>query len=247
MIYTTQTPFQLFEHRIGLSHPNFFVSEFGASVFSTFESMHAALSARNWGVHGDDRQPSSNCSVVYENANECHGSNILSQRNYPCDNHIEAYFDGTNLNMIGQESFRLQLFRCMMAQALWMKGTIEKLRSQNSYGTLIWQLNDNWPSGSWGLLEYGSQKNEYGQVLGGRWKPLMHLIKRSLFQDVFASCGISKDGELGRCFIRNNGHGVFNGTVLVSSWFYTGELHSQVSLQFTLEPHNSIGKSNLWF
>jgi hypothetical protein len=244
-IYNTQTPFQLVQHQIGLSHANHFVSEFGASVFSTFESMHILLSRKNWGVHGDKRE-TSNCTAVYGNANECFGRNVLSQRNYPCDNHIEAYFAKVDLSMTGEEVFRSQLFRCMIAQMLWMKGTIETLRSQNSYGTLIWQLNDNWPTGSWGLLEYGSCNNEQGQVLGGRWKPLMYLLKRSLFRDVFATCGVggsSDEENLGRCFIRNNGNAKFTGRVILNTWFFSGDFHSTHSFHFALEPHNSIGES----
>jgi beta-mannosidase len=34
-------------------------------------------------------------------------------------------------------------------------------------GTLIWQLNDNWPVSSWSSIEYG-----------GKWKPLHYLAKR---------------------------------------------------------------------
>jgi Beta-galactosidase/beta-glucuronidase len=245
--YNTLTPFHLNRHEIGLSYPNHFVSEFGASVFSSFESMHAVISRKNWGLHGDTREKS-NCTTVYENANECFGTNVLSQRNYPCDNHIEAYFTKVNLSITGEEAFRSQLYKCMISQMLWMKGTIEVFRSQNSYGTLIWQLNDNWPTGSWGLVEYGSHENEKGQVLGGRWKPLMHLLKRSLFRDVFASCGMGCNDEynLGKCFVRNNGNVQFTGMVIANVWFFSGELHSRQSFHFTsLEPHDSIGESRI--
>lgn len=242
--YITQTPFKLYHHAIGVNYPNHFVSEFGASVFSTFESMHSVMGKSSWGVHGDAKQES-NCTQVYENANECFGSNVLSQRNYPCDNHIQAFFGESDLNRTGRDVFQSQLYRCMIAQMLWMKGTIEMLRSQNSYGTLIWQLNDNWPTGSWGLLEYGSNGNEYGQVLGGRWKPLMYLLKRSLFQDVFASCGVGKDGSLGRCFIRNSGQEKIIGTVVANLWFFSGDYHSNFSFPFTLDPHDTIECFNM--
>eukprot|EP00557_Chaetoceros_sp_GSL56_P012448 CAMPEP_0176484278 /NCGR_PEP_ID=MMETSP0200_2-20121128/4368_1 /TAXON_ID=947934 /ORGANISM="Chaetoceros sp., Strain GSL56" /LENGTH=1096 /DNA_ID=CAMNT_0017880739 /DNA_START=316 /DNA_END=3606 /DNA_ORIENTATION=- len=239
-IYKTQTPFQLSRHQIGLSYTNQFVSEFGASVFSTFESMHISMSRKSWGLHGDTRE-TSNCTAVYGNANECFGNNVLVQRNYPCDNHIEAYFAKVNLNMTGEEAFRAQLFQCMISQMLWMKGTIETLRSQNSYGTLIWQLNDNWPTGSWGLVEYGSCENEKGQVLGGRSKPLMYLLKRSIFRDVFATCGVSSsDEDIGRCFIRNSGNDKFSGFAIATIWFFTGEFYSRQSFHFVLEPHDSI-------
>jgi hypothetical protein len=33
---------------------------------------------------------------------------------------------------------------------------VEIFRSSNSWGALVWQLNDIYPSGSWGSLEYGA-------------------------------------------------------------------------------------------
>ena len=39
-----------------------------------------------------------------------------------------------------------------------------------------------------------------GQVIGGRWKPLMHIFQNSLLQDVFAACG--RDNY---CYVRNDG------------------------------------------
>ena len=56
-----------------------------------------------------------------------------------------------------------------------LKQDIEKHRSQNHFGLLVWQLNEIWPTGGWGSLEYGSRRA--GQVIGGRWKPLHYLYR----------------------------------------------------------------------
>ena len=150
------------------------------SSFPSFESMHASVGVDNWGLHGSPTKPS-HCFLVFENLNECVGPNIISQRNYPCDRHIKAYFGDVDLITTGKLPFQKQLLQCMLSQALWMKGQIEILRSINSFGSLIWQLNENWPTGGWGAVEYGSYQDEVGQVVGGRWKPLMHLLERFLF------------------------------------------------------------------
>ena len=71
-------------------------SEFGASSFPSFESFHPTLSVDSWGLHGNAGMPS-NCSQIYENLNECSGPNVISQRNYPCDSHIRAYFGDVDL------------------------------------------------------------------------------------------------------------------------------------------------------
>ena len=235
--YETRTPFHFKKAHTGLSYPNQFVSEFGASVFSSFESMSTVLSEGNWGLHGNPSMKS-NCSLVYKNANECQGSGVLTQRNYPCDSHIEAYFGDTHhIDEVGKNNFQLQLYQCLLSQMLWMKGTIEELRSKNSFGTLIWQMNDNWRSGSWGLLEYDG-----GLDKRGRWKPLMYLLQRSLFRDVFATCGASIDGIAGSCYVRNDGVAQFDGTLLVEKWYFSGEVRIIFSKSISLPPNGSIGK-----
>jgi hypothetical protein len=125
---------------------------------------------------------------------------VLAERNYVCDNLIEAYFGVKDLDVIDKDAFKAQLFMCMMSTTLWLKGQIEIMRATNSFGTLIWQLNENWPTGGWGTIEYGSNMAQKGQVIGGRWKPIMHLLKQALFRDVFATCGMDSE-----CFIRNDG------------------------------------------
>jgi len=198
--------------------------------------MHGTLSQESWGVHGNPML-SSNCSHIFENANECSGQNVQSQRNYACDSHIRAYFGDVNLGGTGRPQFQLQLYQCMISQMLWMKGEIETIRSTNVFGTLIWQLNENWPTGGWGLLEYGSQYREDGQIMGGRWKPLMYLLRRSLFRNVFATCGQS-----GRCYIRNDGTDLFVGTVHVESWDFSGVVRTVFRNHISLGPNGDISK-----
>ena len=44
-------------------------------------------------------------------------------------------------------------------------------------------------TGGWGSLEYGTPVS--GQVVGGRWKPLHHMMEQSAYADVTAACGKS--------------------------------------------------------
>jgi hypothetical protein len=46
-----------------------------------------------------------------------------------------------------------------------MKSDIETRKSQNQIGHILWQLNEIWPTGGWGSLEYGNS-NFDGQVIG---------------------------------------------------------------------------------
>jgi hypothetical protein len=57
---------------------------------------------------------------------------------------------------VGPAAFKMQLYQCMLGQALHMKGSMELHRATNQFGTMIWQLGEIWPTGGWGSLEYGN-------------------------------------------------------------------------------------------
>ena len=102
---------------------------------SSFESMTGTLNRKLWSLHGN--APPDKCKHFRGNENTCTGSNVLAQRNYPCDTHIDAYFNSTSLDAVGEKAFQAQLYLCLMSQTLWMKGEIEKRRSTNSFGLLV--------------------------------------------------------------------------------------------------------------
>ena len=182
----------------GPAHPNEFASEFGCSVYSSFESMAPTLDPSHWGVHAG--MPGER------------GVNPMSERNYPCDNIIDVYFgskDG-DFDLVGEGVFKKHLWQCMIGQALNMKSNIEARRAQNQLGIIVWQYNEIWPTGGWGSIEYGTVGHTKGQVIGGRWKPLQYWYKASIFADVMATCGAA-----GACFVVNDAIVPFVGSVKV--------------------------------
>lgn len=73
------------------------------------------------------------------------------------------------------------------------------------------QLNEIWPTGGWGSIEYGTPGT--GQVLGGRWKPLHYFLRANGFSDMFAACGAG-----GQCLVKNDRAAQpFTGSVTVQS------------------------------
>ena len=66
--------------------------------------------------------------------------------------------------------------------------------------------------GGWGAVEYGSRRNQPQQVLGGRWKPLMFLMKQILYRDVIVACG-----EGGKCYIRHDGMNYFPNGIRIQA------------------------------
>ena len=76
---------------------------------------------------------------------------------YPCDSILLTYFGGqqSDLDVVGEQAFKKQLWQCLYGQALVLKTYIEQHRSTNTYGLQIWQLNEIWPTGGWGTIEWG--------------------------------------------------------------------------------------------
>jgi len=186
---------------VGPTVGGYFKSETGCSVMSSFESMSATLSPAHWSLHSDPMH-------------EC---------NYPCDPIIYSYFgQDVNLTHVGVRAFQKQLYLCLLGAGLQRKTNIESWRSTNIWGILLWQVNEIWPTGGWGSLEYGTPVA--GQVTGGRWKPLHHFLRASAYADVTGSCGNSlfTDGDAtdtaagpALCYVRNDRPTTFAGTVIV--------------------------------
>eukprot|EP01050_Picozoa_sp_SAG11_P009942 SAG11_NODE_972_length_6340_cov_3.043423_3_plen_453_part_00 len=234
---------------IGLGQKNIFASEFGSSVYSSFESMAPTLAKEHWGVHGG--APPDTCHGGF--ASHCEGSNTMSQRNYACDNIIVSYFGkaGQEFDAVGEQVFKKQLWQCMVGQALLIKSDIEARRATNQFGIIVWQLNEIWPTGGWGSIEYGTVGYTKGQVLGGRWKPLHHWYKASIYADIAATCGVAgKPDEVAAagnstlaataggtiCYVKNDSPNPFKGNVKVDAVdFASGKSTSVKSLSVDMQ------------
>ena len=169
----------------GVNRPGHFTSEVGCISVSSFESMSATLPESQWSI----------------------GSPAMQARNHPAEYNIAQYFGNSSIGRTGEEAFKQQLFQNMYGSALVLKAMIESTRAYNEWGMLLWQLNEVWPTGGWGSLEYGAASTA-GQVIGGRWKPLHHILESTVYRNVITSCE-----SLGRCYIRNDGATSFHGKV----------------------------------
>lgn len=199
----------------GPGAPSSFVSEFGSSSMSSFESMSGTLAQSSWGLHGGDKP--SNCTPDSGSFyNKCSGRNAMAQRNWAADNLVWSYFGPALLNASGEVGFKGGLFQSMIAAALNMQSVVESHRSGNYLGAIEWQLNEIWPTGGWGSLEYGSTSSP-GSLQGGRWKPMHYWFKNHIFADVMAACGFPYRSKSLACFVSNQRPGVtFSGTLTLT-------------------------------
>lgn len=101
--------------------PGFFISEFGCSVWQSFESMSGTLSPGNWGM-----------VTPATGGNRNHGPGAMVQMFGAA---------AVNVTATGEKAFKRQLYQSMVAQMLLMKAHIEALRSSNVFGTSFWMFN----------------------------------------------------------------------------------------------------------
>lgn len=177
--------------KTGADQPGTFTSEFGCVTMSSFESLSATLKPEHWSLHSDP----------------------FKERNWPADGIIASFFGNRSrakLDEVGALPLQRAAYQSMLGQALWIKSQVETFRATNIWGTLTWQLNDVYPSGSWGSLEYGPEGRK-GQVVGGRWKTLHYVLRQSTFADLLPACGAD-----GHCYLRNDSPWAFDGHVNVS-------------------------------
>ena len=50
--------------------------------------------------------------------------------------------DKLQVDEVGEEVFKKQLWQCMISQALELKGDIETRRAGNTFGIIVWQYNE---------------------------------------------------------------------------------------------------------
>ncbi len=105
----------------------------------------------------------------------------MHQRNAAANGKIMNYLSATFLYPSG---FGTLLYASQLLQAEAIRYGIEHFRRHRGrcMGTVVWQLNDIWPSASWSGIDYY-----------GRWKALHYAEKRA-FAPVMISCG--EVGEL---------------------------------------------------
>ena len=230
-------------NKVGISGPqyqNVFVSEFGVAGICSFESLSPSLEEKHWGIHGGEAWD--NCTHTYDVGNNCTrpdgSTNVMAQRNYPCDDLVVAYWGdhAQDRNATGAEAFQRQLYQCMMAQGISLSQNIQQRRGggagaqDNSFGLLVWSLNDIWPTGGWGSLEYGNP-HAPGQVTGGRWKPIHYWYRSAVFVDQFAACD-----QNSTCFVRNDSPHPFVGTLQINlTEFATARVQSLLKKDVALE------------
>lgn len=194
-------------HAVGPTMPGYMKTETGCSVLQSFESLSATLQPSEYGIHTDP----------------------FHERNYPGDPLILSYFGkARDLDRVGPDVLKEECYLNMLAAGLQRKANIESWRSTNIWAILMWQLNEIWPTGGWGSIEYGTPVP--GQVIGGRWKPLHHMMAQSAYTDVTAACGqagvtMMDAGDTASgpalCYVRNDLPAPFEGTVIVSALHYS--------------------------
>lgn len=173
-------------HSFNPSHPDnptetFFKSEFGQVSLPAFETLAAALNgtAGDYGIYSDIMVHRKHAGATLE------GPIVSLFGN-------KSSISVTNFSDVDEKNFRRVIYLSQMSQTFCIKTIIEELRrGENTFGSIIWQLNDVWQASSWGSLDYG-----------GRWRALHHSL-----QAEFAASIVSIWKDSTNVYIEGSHHG----------------------------------------
>lgn len=113
------------------------------------------------------------------------------------------------------------LWLSQVQQGLAIKTAIECWRSSQPHcmGTLIWQLNDNWPVASWSSVEYG-----------GKWKVMHHLAKRFYAPTAIVAVPVGDELEIRGV----NDIGTRRGALSVTTYDFDGNVVAEERADVTI-------------
>ena len=122
------------------------------------------------------------------------------------------------------------VYLSQVQQAMAMKIGIEHFRRlmPRCMGAIYWQLNDNWPVGSWSSIEYG-----------GKWKHLQYQAKRFFSPHLVAVVPKFKDSALLEVWAVND-HGVpLKGEIALTNWRFGGSPVAARTLAMNVAPRTA--------
>ena len=97
---------------------------------------------------------------------------------------INQLFGDPNLNDQSEVAFEKYIYLSQIYQAVCTSSQAEYYRSRagvgGTMGALYWQLNEIWPTGGWGVIEYGRESEDGSQIIGGRWKVRISFVNYQL-------------------------------------------------------------------
>ena len=130
--------------------PGYFISEFGVTGFSSFESLSPYFHPEHYGLHTPP----------------------FHRRSHNHDSLIFNYFGSAalqRLDVVGERPFKAALYLSMLPQALHLHSMVDGFHVANLDGALVWDLGEIWPTAGWGILEHGSTSGSSpGAIEGGR-------------------------------------------------------------------------------
>ncbi len=165
-----------------------FCSEFGFQSFPSLDIVQTFAPPEQWNV-------ASPC-MEHHQRNRSGNTKIVQT--------FMSYFRLPN----GFENF---LYLSQVQQAVAVRLGVEHWRRLRPIcmGTLIWQLNDNWPVASWASLEYG-----------GKWK-LLHYAAKRFYAPVATSVKQTDDGGL-EFWVVSDELNVHDAELTIDSWAFDG-------------------------
>ena len=128
------------------------------------------------------------------------------------------------------------LYLSQVQQAMAIKTAVEGWRrlQPRCMGTLIWQLNDNWPISSWSTIEYG-----------GKWKHLHYHAKRFFAPLAVVAVPADNNRRVEVWAINDHHESVYAETEVVT-WTFDGKKGDPRILSAQLPAHSATLVQSYW-
>jgi len=188
-----------------------FVSEFGFQgppAWSTLTDV----------VHDEPLDPFGPQMLVHQKANL--GNAKLErgwQGHLPDPKSIEDWHWTTQLNQAQAIRFGVEHFRSL---------------TPHNTGTILWQLNDNWPVVSWAAVDFAEQRKPLWYALRDAYAPRLATIQPRASQEAWASAweGLEPEPDTLALVLVNDTAEPFAGTVEVSRQTFAGDVLASATL-----------------
>lgn len=185
-----------------------FVSEFGYQGPPAWRTLTDV-------VHDQPLTPSGREMLVHQKAEDGNGKLTRGYAGHlPAPKTIEDWHFTTQLNQAHAVSFGIEYFRSL---------------APYNTGTIVWQLNDNWPVVSWAAVDFGERR-----------KPLWYALRdayRERLLTIQPATGAS--GESLRVFAINDTAEPWADHLRVERQSFDGTVHATASIPVAIEPRSS--------
>ncbi|WP_194820748.1 glycoside hydrolase family 2 protein [Micromonospora sp. S-DT3-3-22] len=198
-----------------------FVAEFGFQAPPAWSTLTAV-------VHDEPLDPFGPQMLVHQKANL--GNAKLErgwQGHLPDPVTIEDWHWTTQLNQAHAIRFGVEHFRSL---------------TPHNTGTILWQLNDNWPVVSWAAVDFAERRKPLWYALRAAYAPRLATLQPRASAEAWAAAweGLEPDPDTLALVLVNDTAGAFRGTFTVTRETFDGTLLAKATIEASVPARGAV-------